>query len=340
MSGLIVSSIDKWFTGPVPHFSPELLATPHTDTLRTTIDRARQFLSDPANLTWPPIAKRKDSSHLDRNIDALVQDLARRCQQVFDRAASAAARRAVVDPSLHSIVHLIEKEKIVGSDAVRPAPLVRTRAECDASAPRKLTEHMVVRLTREEVPSASCDLLCMARSSYCHEGNSRTTLRTDVAILECKSRQEHGDTSMDVPEETKFDNFHVYDMDFFDAKSLVIVGRSEASAAPSDIAMVDYADLSYQELEERSYVKAPSREGIVAETIRMFERDQLASVPMPIRKRLTLKQSRRVGPAECMSLSVNGRVGRRIACVLDGGGNELEMLDMEGDGEEEEVEAD
>ncbi len=45
--------------------------------------------------------------------------------------------------------------------------------------------------------------------------------------------------------------------------------------APSDIAMVDYADLSYQELEERSYVKAPSREGIVAETIRMFERDQV-----------------------------------------------------------------
>lgn len=59
---------------------------------------------------------------------------------------------------------------------------------------------------------------------------------------------------------------------------------------------------------------------------------------MPVRKRLTLKQSRRVGSAVHMSLSVNGRAGRRIACVLDGEGNELEMLDMEGDGEEEEAE--
>ena len=38
-----------------------------------------------------------------------------------------------------------------------------------------------------------------------------------------------------------------------------------------------------------------------------------------------------------MSLSVNGRSGRRIACVLDGAGNELEMLDMEGEEEEEEA---
>ena len=38
------------------------------------------------------------------------------------------------------------------------------------------------------------------------------------------------------------------------------------------------------------------------------------------------------------SLGVNGRIGRRIACVLDGEGMELEMFDMEGDGEDEEVE--
>ncbi|KLO20277.1 hypothetical protein SCHPADRAFT_918366 [Schizopora paradoxa] len=333
MSGLAASSIDKWFIGPVPHFSPGLLATPHTDSLRTSIDRARQFLADPSNLTWPPITRRKDLSHLDRNIDALVQELTIRCQQVFDRAASAAARKAIVDPSLHNIVRFIEKKASEGSDAVRPAPLIRTRAECDASTPGNLTEHMVVRLPRQEVPSAKCDLLCMARSKQCHEGNSRTSLRIDVAILEC--RQWHGDASTDVPEENAFENFHVHDLDFFDAQSLVIVGRSEASGAPSVITMVDYADLSYHELDERSYVNAPSKEDIVAETIGLLERNQLASVPMPIRKRLTLKQSRRVGSGSGMSLSVNGRPGRRIACVLDGAGNELEMVDMEGEEEEE-----
>lgn len=38
-------------------------------------------------------------------------------------------------------------------------------------------------------------------------------------------------------------------------------------------------------------------------------------------------------------MAVNGRAGRRVACVLDGDGMELEMFDMEGeDGDEEEGE--
>jgi anaphase-promoting complex subunit 4 len=40
-----------------------------------------------------------------------------------------------------------------------------------------------------------------------------------------------------------------------------------------------------------------------------------------------------------VTLAVNGRVGRRVACVLDAAGLALEVLDMEGEeegGEEEE----
>ena len=38
-----------------------------------------------------------------------------------------------------------------------------------------------------------------------------------------------------------------------------------------------------------------------------------------------------------MTLSVNGRVGRRVSCVLDGSGLTLEIIDMaEGDDEEDE----
>lgn len=39
-----------------------------------------------------------------------------------------------------------------------------------------------------------------------------------------------------------------------------------------------------------------------------------------------------------VTLAANGRVGRRVACVLDGGGLGLEVLDMEGEEEEEEEE--
>ena len=63
---------------------------------------------------------------------------------------------------------------------------------------------------------------------------------------------------------------------------------------------------------------------------------QLPSAPVPI------IQSRTLGgcTAGSVSLAVNGRAGRRVACVLDGGGMELEMFDMEGDGEDEDGEAD
>lgn len=37
-----------------------------------------------------------------------------------------------------------------------------------------------------------------------------------------------------------------------------------------------------------------------------------------------------------MTLAVNGRVGRRVACVSDEVGLALEILDMEGESEEDE----
>lgn len=39
-----------------------------------------------------------------------------------------------------------------------------------------------------------------------------------------------------------------------------------------------------------------------------------------------------------VALAVNGRVGRRVACVLGGEGTAMEVLDMEGEEEEEEEE--
>lgn len=38
-----------------------------------------------------------------------------------------------------------------------------------------------------------------------------------------------------------------------------------------------------------------------------------------------------------MSLAVNGRVNRRVACVLDASGTRMESFDLEGDGEDMEI---
>lgn len=36
-----------------------------------------------------------------------------------------------------------------------------------------------------------------------------------------------------------------------------------------------------------------------------------------------------------VSLAVNGRAGRRVVCVLDGDGTTMEVLDIEGDADDE-----
>ena len=56
MSGLVVSSIDKWFLGPVPQFPPDIIAPTHTEDLRTVIDHARAYATDNSKLTWPPVS--------------------------------------------------------------------------------------------------------------------------------------------------------------------------------------------------------------------------------------------------------------------------------------------
>lgn len=60
---------------------------------------------------------------------------------------------------------------------------------------------------------------------------------------------------------------------------------------------------------------------------------QLPCQPIPITKCRRLCGCRNGS----VSVAVNGRVGRRVVCVLDGDGTTLEVLDMEGeeDGDEE-----
>lgn len=58
---------------------------------------------------------------------------------------------------------------------------------------------------------------------------------------------------------------------------------------------------------------------------------QLSGKPLTIRKKKALG----IVPSGPLTLAVNGRVGRRVACVMDAEGMEAEVLDMEGeDGEE------
>lgn len=53
MSGLVVSSIDKWFMGPVPRFFPrDLGVSGAQQALSTALERARNVADDPAQMAW------------------------------------------------------------------------------------------------------------------------------------------------------------------------------------------------------------------------------------------------------------------------------------------------
>ena len=56
MSGLVVSSIDKWFMGPVPTFMPTDLGVPQAEPLASSVQRVREMLDKPEGLPWPPVS--------------------------------------------------------------------------------------------------------------------------------------------------------------------------------------------------------------------------------------------------------------------------------------------
>ena len=141
IDGLATSSIDKWFTGPVPQFHPvDLGILEHGNgSLADILEQARTVANDPSQMTWQMVLcclslphkaitdaplqniPRKDLSNLNRNLDALIEEMANRCQRIFHQAAGAPSRCAVVsfDSSLHT-ERLPEEERPTESSLVFP----------------------------------------------------------------------------------------------------------------------------------------------------------------------------------------------------------------------------
>ncbi|KAL5535567.1 hypothetical protein ACEPAF_3661 [Sanghuangporus sanghuang] len=343
MSGLVVSSIDKWFVGPAPQFSLDSIApAAPTMNLRSSIDRAREFAADPVNLTWPPITQKKDLSRLDRNLDVLVHALAEKCQKIYDRAAKAVAKTFFVDRTWGVPAQIQQVDRILDTRVAHSSAsqLTRSRAVYEEKT-RTLTEHLAIRLQKEEHELSQCrELLCIIRASHWHDKSSNHRHSVAFAILECKSRSGRCDGEDELEDE----DFHIFDMAFFDEQSLVIVYQSYAEEGAERIGTIDYSGLEYLEVELERYVNGVWQEDIVAEAITKLSAGQVSCPAVPVRKQRALKLTvdrrkemtmRRDGQG---ALAVNGRAGRRVACVVDGKGNELEMLDMEG--EEEAAEED
>jgi anaphase-promoting complex subunit 4 len=56
ISGLSASSIDRWFTGSAPNFSPQDLGIPgQTDSVTAILEKACTLANDPTGITWKTV---------------------------------------------------------------------------------------------------------------------------------------------------------------------------------------------------------------------------------------------------------------------------------------------
>jgi len=124
--------------------------------------------------------------------------------------------------------------------------------------------------------------------------------------------------------------YNILDFDFFDNDTLVVVFRENGAAGHTTVATVGFSDLHYQELQSVSSVSDISREQLIEHAIADEGTwSQIAAVLMPIRRSYVL-----AGCISEVSLALNGRIGRRVACVLDRKEAILEVLDIEGETDE------
>ncbi|KAG2154867.1 anaphase-promoting complex, cyclosome, subunit 4-domain-containing protein [Suillus clintonianus] len=322
MSGLKTSQIDRWFTGPAPQFDPGDLGLPrhNTDTnkvLEEALEQAHAALQDPSQTSWQPVGfsvncnvSTADKSHLDKNLWALVHDLAVRCQRVFAHVSKATARSAIVSGSGGATPFQVEASETVPGGACQ---FVRERVvrRNEVSHPGNHLQHLAIYLTSEMRP-----LFCLTRTPYakCAAG---VPLHIDVIVMECSIA---GDEPGDVTD------VHLCNAEFFDDEILVIVYKVRGTDGPMFAATVQYSALEYQTQSE-GYVNGPARKDMIANVLQRLKEGHLWLKPIPIKRRRQLTACR----DGSVSLAVNGRVGRRVVCILDGDGTTMDILDMEGD---------
>lgn len=314
MSGLKTSQIDRWFTGPAPQFDPGDLGLPrhNTDTnkvLEEALEQAHTALQDPSQTSWQPKVSTADKSHLDRNLWVLVHDLAIRCQRVFAHVSKATARSAIVSSS--ATPFQVEASEIVSSSACQ---FIRERVVRGNELGNHL-QHLAIYLASDIRP-----LFCLTRTPYakCAAG---VPLHIDVTVMECSiaGHEPGDDTDVDL-----------CNAEFFDDEILVIVYKVRGADGPKFAATVHYSALEYQTQSED--VNGGVRKDMIANVLEKLKEGHLSLKGIPIKRRRQLSACR----DGSVFLAVNGRVGRRVVCILDCDGTTMDILDMEGD---EDIEA-
>ncbi|CAE6500106.1 unnamed protein product [Rhizoctonia solani] len=319
--GLLESALTAWFAGPGPQSYPGELSHATPSTMREAIEQARRALEGKEDAT---VRKGKEpaqaqggrsllAEYPERNVLVIADELAKGCAEVLAVAAGATTRAAQVDgmpvytggtdpmPSEETFEErheLVRECTWLSQETIpRPETYVITRVKRDPG--------------REYCAFSGVELiLCLVRIRPKHE--ARVQEQASV-VIEC---------------EVDGVGVEILDIAFFDDNQLLVILRTRGRA---HIGMIYYRELGWIG-DVRGSQKAVSREELMELVMRHHETNRMDIA----RLEQTIARSRELqgcgtGTAQ---LSVNGRRGRRTACVLDSGGV-VEVLDMELEGGEE-----
>ncbi|KAL1737184.1 anaphase-promoting complex, cyclosome, subunit 4-domain-containing protein [Schizophyllum commune] len=300
------SVIDGWFIGGAPSFPPFEIGMPAQSSLTSVLARARKAASDPNFVAIGLNIERLDHRKMERNVSVLVDDIAASCSKIFATGAGAASRSSVA----------VRGQQDAGEAQPTPALSGHMRSA--------FTKERVIRREEDQgggqvqyLAMGLCaedrSALCVVRQPYA-AGSAAPPYNFDVAVLSCTTADGTA--------------YELLEGDFFDDQDMLIVVRTPEAVY---LASVGYHDLGYQTLAVHG---ATSRENLALEVMGRCEAGEMAAVEMPIKKSRRLVGCR----SGAVSLAVNGRPNRRVACVLDGAGTKMECIDVEGDEEDEDEE--
>ncbi|KAF8591838.1 hypothetical protein K439DRAFT_607126 [Ramaria rubella] len=303
MDGLNGCDLDRWFDGEgenrVPSTTPDDLRAPRVrKPLAQVMKEARAAIEEPAPPPWEAHADLKD---LDRNLEQLIKEIAKACQTVFSKAGTSVGQTAAVDkqwtaPSSKG------KEKELETFRMRERTVVENEVA---------TQYVLVSVPRR---GERLGHLCLTRMQFRIGTPLGDPTSMQIAPISCRVDAGNESTTVDV-----------LDFEFFDEESIVLVlkptGGESRGESPAFVGTMAYRDLEFTQLDAGPKLGELSREKLVHDVIVGGEHARNALRLTGTRK-LCLRSTARA------SVTVNGRVGRRTVCVLDGKGGEVEVLDM------------
>ncbi|KAG9000900.1 hypothetical protein FRB93_012505 [Tulasnella sp. JGI-2019a] len=348
-NGLLHSSLDKWFVGPMPKLNPSEVHPSPPSTMGEMMNEMRKVIeiaSSPdfvAGGARIPVMNGTTSSYetriarlekLDRNLIALTSQLITKCEKIFKRASGATGRGQIM-----SGVPKPEPSGAGGSNAARADPLVRERMVPSApDRPGSFFGYFAVALPKDR--AGQHDHRALAVFAVEHESagiQHGHPTRIRCCVLECRAVE--AGSEEDEGGATQACALEMLDLDFFDDETLLLVMRTLEPEEENDIdtvfgrpylMSVAVTELPFAEIVPD--LGARSRERLMEQALQMCTDGLLQALPLPITRSRRLNSCTTGDGAK---LAVNGADNRRCACVLDMTGQFGEIFDIDAEGDDE-----